>query len=396
MKNWKKNDNEIKKCSEFIIKTYNEIQKEQEVQERIKREEAKKEQLIQKEEEDFSSHNDNLGLINDFKLTNFENIKCIENISTESLKTVAVFCYIENITRLYKMAYAYNSNVCSDIVIYDLISNKIDNIIGGIPYINYLKHYYHASTKKHYLLSVSSEEAKLWKIHHSNQLEQILSLSSTRFACVLFIQEKLLICGGKYDTNFKVLDQNGNEIKSISKINTRGICDNIETAYFKDKDKNYILYWKSESSSYFSECYNYDEDTIKTYKNKDDKDYFSYLNLFKKGEKIYLMNCSKNRINIFDFYTTEFIKEISLDNSQNTVRSLCSISQKYLLASIAGDIHKIKIIDMDNYSVVNQSSFYRYYNYNKDCIYGIEKIKIPEKGECIIIYTSYSIKIFVV
>ena len=75
---------------------------------------------------------------------------------------------------------------------------------------------------------------------------------------------------------------------------------------------------------------------------------------------------------------------------------MCSISQKYLLASIDGEIHKIKIIDMDNYSDVNQSSLYKYYNYNKDCIYGIEKIKIPEKGECIIIYTSYSIKIFVV
>ena len=293
------------------------------------------------------------------------------------------------------MAYAYDDNGYSDIVIYDLISNKIDNIIGGIPYINYLKHYYHASTKKHYLLSVSSEEAKLWKIHHSNQLEQILSLSSTRFACVLFIQEKMLICGGKSNMYFKVWDQNENEIKGISKINTRGISY-IETAYFKDKDKNYILYWKSESSSYFSECYNYDEDTIKTYKSKDDKDNINYLNLFKKGEKIYLMYCSKNRINIFDFYTAEFIKEISIDNSQKYITSLCSISQKYLLASIDGEIHKIKIIDMDNYSVVNQSSLYKYYNYNKDCIYGIEKIKIPKKGEFIIIYTSYSIKIFVV
>ena len=134
------------------------------------------------------------------------------------------------------MAYAYDDNGYSDIVIYDLISNKIDNIIGEITYIDYLNHYYHASRKNHYLLSVSSEEEKLWKIHHSNQLDQILSLSSTRFACVLFIQEKMLICGGKSNMYFKVWDQNENEIKGISKINTRGISY-IETAYLKIKIK---------------------------------------------------------------------------------------------------------------------------------------------------------------
>lgn len=71
----------------------------------------------------------------------------------------------------------------------------------------------------------------------------------------------------------------------------------------------------------------YDEDTIKTYKSKDDKNYIHCLNLFKKGEKIYLINNSKNKINIFDFYTTEFIKEIYFDKSEHYVASLCSINK---------------------------------------------------------------------
>lgn len=90
------------------------------------------------------------------------------------------------------MAYAGRVGEYSyDIIIYDLISNKKENIIKvAQKSINCLKHYYHASTKKHYLLTVSDESAILWSIHHSNQLEQILLLSSTSFACVLFIKKK--------------------------------------------------------------------------------------------------------------------------------------------------------------------------------------------------------------
>ena len=46
---------------------------------------------------------------------------------------------------------------------------------------------------------------------------------------------------------------------------------------------------------------------------------------------------------------------------------------------------------MEKYSVVKEYS--EYFDDEEDAIMGIEKIKIPEKGEFIITYSKYSIKI---
>ena len=59
----------------------------------------------------------------------------------------------------YKYIYQYEHKYeWSDIVIYNLITNKIDNLIynaqSGI--INSLKHYYNSFTKCHFLLSISN------------------------------------------------------------------------------------------------------------------------------------------------------------------------------------------------------------------------------------------------
>lgn len=51
--------------------------------------------------------------------------------------------------------------------------------------------------------------------------------------------------------------------------------------------------------SYYSECYNYDKDDIKTYKDdENDSHPIICMNLFKKGNDIYLITGSYEKVNI--------------------------------------------------------------------------------------------------
>ncbi len=109
------------------------------------------------------------------------------------------------------------------------------------------------------------------------------------------------------------------------------------------------------------------------------------MNLFKKGNEIYLITGSNQKVNIFEFYTTKFIKRIQIGES--SVNSLCSINEKYIIASNSS---KLKIIDMEKYSVVKDYSVYED-GVDKLNVNGIEKIKMPEKGEVIITYSSNGI-----
>ena len=107
------------------------------------------------------------------------------------------------------------------------------------------------------------------------------------------------------------------------------------------------------------------------------------VNLYNKNRNIYLIDGdSKGNLSIFDFESSNLIKYISLNQP---IYSLCSLNEKYLLAGGEGQV--IKVIDMDNYSVIKEYSGHNY------CISLIKKINIPGKGEYIISYDK-NIKIW--
>ena len=365
--------------------------------------------LMKKDEENFSAINDNLNLINNFEFKNFDNIKNIDTIPArqEQPKTVAVYCIIKNNKRLYQMAYPKyitcdENGKQSYIIIYDLISNKIDNLIHcrGNFLIYKLKHYYDSFTKRHFLLGIQFPQCiSLWNITPSNYIEEILYISNSEFkiyfydACLLFKDEKFLIFGINQSKKIVCYDDKRNSKKSIdnSKISN---FNYIESAYIKDKDeeKKYVLLSGRDSSGkkYFSECY--DNDTgkiINSYDNNDDKE-INCINLFKKGNEILLISCTNDKLNIFNFKSAKVKGTILIGNQ---ARALCSMSQKYMIASSAS---QLKIIDMEKGSIVPNSSFYAHYDGDDGCSYvlGIEKIKIPEKGQYMITYSQYCIKIW--
>ena len=396
------------------IKKMKEKEKEEE---KIKLEDKKNEEKWKIEEEKFSSLNDNVNLTNNFKFENFPELKFEESISCGrgfQPKSVAVYCMIKNNKRIYQMAYCKSKYYSQDnsyghIIIYNLVSNKIENKIyhayqGVFPT---LKHYYNSSTKNHILLSFSCDPfnkpylTTLWNIS-SNPIINILQITNCYGnPCLVFKNVDFFIFGRKYAENNSndpdkesmcFWDKNGSLIKRTKKSN----LDNLrfaEATYFENK--NYILLsgegyaQKTSKTLYFSECYNYDEDKIKTYKDGENENNsrICCINLFKKGNDIYLITGSQNIVNIFEFESTELKTRILL--GEGSVNSLCSINEKYMIAS---NYFKLKIIDMENHSVIKEYSAHED-GCNKYDIQGIEKIKIPEKGEFIITYSN-SIKIW--
>ena len=306
---------------------------------------------------------------------------------------------------------AYCKNKCysdnyqtAHIIIYNLVSNKIENKIYNAHnyYIYILKHYYDSSTKNHILLSSSCESKnsnsniciKLWNIS-TNPIIIILKIIYKQVdlnCCLMFKNEDIFIFAkekkSEYEGRMYVWNKNGTLKKKINKINLIYLYF-IEATYFENK--NYILlsgnnYDKNTSKyNHLSECYNYDEDDIKTYKDEENNSHIYCMNLFKKGNEIYLITGSYQKVNIFEFESTKFIKRIQIGES--SVNSLCSINEKYIIAS---NSFKLKIIDMEKYSVVKEYSVYEDDD-DKNDVYGIEKIKIPEKGEFIITYSNKGI-----
>ena len=102
-----------------------------------------------------------------------------------------------------------------------------------------------------------------------------------------------------------VWNKNGTLIKNINKSNFSQSKNFIETTYLENK--SYILLssrnynQKTQKTEYYSECYNYDEDDIKTYKDEENDSQIKCMNLYKKGNDIYLITGSKEKVNILNF-----------------------------------------------------------------------------------------------
>ena len=192
----------------------------------------------------------------------------------------------------------------------------------------------------------------------------------------MFNKEDYYILGGSWNKKKNIWNKNGNLIGPIEKSQLkRG--EFIESTYIDNKP--YILL-----SGNHSECYDYNNNTIKIYKSNNKNNEHSIVNLFKNNNKIYLISGDDGgNVIIFDFISTN---EISLISVGGIISSLCSINEKYIL--VGNDKGELKVIDFDNKSIIK--------NYNAHSIFtfGIKKIKINEKEEYIITYNNNEIKLW--
>ena len=332
--------------------------------------------------------NDNVNLINDFTNINFENMKnktIANNLNIKWLKSVAVYKIIRNNEISYEIAYPENENGYN-IIIYNLIKKTTNTISNAHKNsIQRIKHYYDSLRKNDILLTSSEDKSiKLWNIssNTSNTLN-ILHIpncfdgfNDSPF-CLMFYKEDYYMLGGSVFKKINKWDKNGNLIDSIEKSQLKS-CSFIETAYFNNEP--YILL----SGDSHSECYDYNNKYVKIYKSNNKK-YIHYIsNLFRSNNKIYLISGdSGGNIIIFDFISTNEIGSISVDD---TIYSLCSINEKYILAGNKNG--ELKVIDFDNKSIIKK------YKAHSKSVLGIEKIKINEKKEYFITYDLNKIKLW--
>ncbi len=381
--NNKNNESKIKNLEEKIKILMEEYEKRKEKE----KEENEKKENEKKEIEKISILNDNVNLMNNFTFENIDKMKNIDVISNNVdicyMKSVAVYSMIKNNEIKYEIAFPDNKNGFN-VIFYDLDKNKISNQIKNAhsATIYRIKHYYSKSLKSHLLLTSSNDKSiKIWNITEipiSNILTIKDCFDGDNYSpfCMMFKDDRFFIFGGSRSQKKKIWNQNGESIGEIKKSNlTYGRF--IEATYIDNKA--YILL----SGEYHSECLDYDDNNLKTYKNNNKNCQHLIVNLFKKNENIFLItgdysgNCC-----IFDFKTTNLIKEIELGNH---IQALCSFSNKFL---IAANDKLIKIINMENFTIAKT------YSEHNNYIWGIEKIKIPEKGEFIISYDENSIKIW--
>ena len=107
-------------------------------------------------------------------------------------------------------------------------------------------------------------------------------------------------------------------------------------------------------------------------------------NLFNKKNIIYLISGDiDGNIIIFDFFSADEIYSIS---TSSWVQALCSLNEKYFL--VGNDKGEIKVINFDSKSIIKK------YICDDYGIYGLEKIKIEEKGQFVISYGGNYIEIW--
>ena len=322
-------------------------------EEKRKKEEMEKQEKIKKEEENSYTSSYDINSINNFKFKNIDKLKSnniiSNNINIENKKSVAAFCIIKNNERLYEVAYPDNK-IGYNIIFYNILLNKIENRINNAhsKNIHTIKHYFYSHLKCHILLTSSYDKSiKLWNIS-SKPISNILTINNCFDGgnlspfCLLFTEASFFIFGGSKKEKKKIWNQGGELIGSIEKSNLY-YATFIEAEYIENNP--YILL----SGRYHSECYDYNNNNIKIYKNPNKNNTHFIVNLFNKNKNIYLITGDDGgRISIFDFITTYLIKEIE---TGKCINSLCLINEKYLITTKGNNLG---IIDMDNYSIVKE------------------------------------------
>ena len=196
--------------------------------------------------------------------------------------------------------------------------------------------------------------------------------------CMMFNNDDYYIFGGSYKSKKNIWNKNGVLIGNIEKSNLN-IGSFIEATYI-DNNPYIIL-----SGQNHSELYDYNNNNLKKYISKNNKNEHLIANLFKNNNKNYLI-CGERggNIIIFDFNNTNEISSISVGYS--SVWSLCSINEKYILVGKFNG--ELDVIDFNNKSIVKK------YQAHKNGVGGVEKFKTENSQEIIITYNNNEIKVW--
>ena len=311
-----------------------------------------------------------------FKDLSYESYESYPDILNTNL-----FCAFKSVDDIHYLIYINRSN---DIVSYDLIYDKIINVIKNLNeyLIHGIYHYFDNIEKNDIILTLASSNSsiKLWKVQNWEcflNLKRIYPVGYIYSACFLNYNNNNYFVTSHFSAlgkpgKIKIFDFKGNK---ICDINDSNYMSSFVYTYY---DNNLSQYYIIGSFDNFIQSYKYNQNII-YHKYRDNE----YLNSISFGcfiiddfeGIIKLIAGSSSKIKIWNYHSGELLKKIECRFS---IKSLCIWNNIYLF--IGGQNYTIKLIDLDNEKVIKELKSNKY-DFFSSILY-IQKIVHPHYGEC--------------
>jgi len=304
--------------------------------------------------------NTNKCIIEKIDNSNPQDIFFLSNIINDSYSNyrfVDTFCVFTSINNILYLIYSNENN---SIISYNLIDNKIINIIRNAhdKYICSFRHFLDNIEMRDLILSISSDDnnIKLWNI---NNLELILNIQSIYNNGVLYSacflnnnNQNYIITSNSYIStkeSIKVFDFKGNQIKEIN--DSKDDVFFIDIYYDNDLFKNFIL----TSNRGYSKSYDYNENKLYHKYNEVNNNYHyiwhNHLIINKIKKEIELIESSDDGyIRIWNFHSALLLKKIKVTNKR--LVEICMWNNDYIF--IGCNDKTIKLIELNNGNVIKE------------------------------------------
>ena len=310
-----------------------------------------------------------------------KNIKLLTDIVSDSYNA----CTLDNTFSIFKsvnniLCLIYYNNKHS-IVSYDLNNQKTMSIINKShnKQISNLRHYFDKKNKRDLIISLSfrNNNLKLWDFKDWKCLLNIPQANQKGFlfsACLLSENDKDYIVTSNYNEkenseNIKIFDLNGKKIKEINNSNKKTIL--IDTYYDNLTSKIYIIFCTNDNV----QSYDYYKNEIyKIYDDNNNQTHFSFK-IFKSENIIKLIDsCKDGNIRIWDFHTGFLLNKIKLSNK--SLIGICLWNDNFIF--VACQDKTIKLVELKRGIVVRCL-----YSHSNEVL-SVKIVNHPLYGKCLL------------
>ena len=312
--------------------------------------------------------------------TNPKNIQFLSNLTKNSFVGYAqdnTFTVFKSINDILYLIY---TNENRDIISYNLINNKIINIIKN-AHEKYITNFrYYSDKRKDLIISISQNDnnIKLWNVNNFECLLNIKNIyknGELYSACFLYDNNHIYIITSNYNwknsnlESIKIFNLKGKIIKEIEDSDDNTFF--IYSYYDNNLYKNYII----TGNKGYVKSYDYIQNKI--YHKYSDNNTYPHCSLtINSNDKIIKLieSCDDGNIRIWDFHSEKLLNKIKVNN--NYLFGICLWNDEYLF--VGSDDKKIRIINLNQGTVIKVLTGHNNY------VLTIKKIIHPDYGECII------------
>ena len=300
------------------------------------------------------------------------------------------FCVFKSFNKIYYLIYANEKN---SIISYDIVNNKIINIIKKAHenYITNIRYYLDSINNRDLMISISADDnnLKLWNFLNFDCLVNLTEINKKGClfsACLLNYNNDIYIVAT--NSNFKaepikVYDLTGQKIKIIK--NYKDSVYYIDIYYDNNLSKIYLL----TGNQGFVASYDYIKDEFYyIYRDNYNNECHDSIIIHDNNKIVKLIESSKDGIiRIYDFHSAKYLKKIRV--SHLYLVSMCLWNIDYIFVACGDKI--IKLVEINSGKTVKKLEGHT------NSVTTIKKIFHPIYGECLISqgYGNNQIKLWI-